>query len=227
MNSNGWIKLHRSIKSHWINEVNRPRTYREAWEDILLSVNWEPKKVLVKGELIDCEPGQSLNSLQTWAKQFNWTIAKVRHFFKLLEKDEMVSLEGLQYTTRLTVCKWELYQAEATDEKHTEQQTQRTPKTSTKEDKEIKKKERVVFTPPTLSEIEAYFSHKIDEKQLPLKAAIESEKFLSHYSSNGWQVGRNKMKDWKAAINGWVAREKGKLNGTPQLNERQTKLKAI
>lgn len=141
----GWIKLHRSIRSHWINEVNRPRTYREAWEDILLSVNWEPKKVLVRGDLIDCQPGQSLNSLQTWAKEFNWTIAKVRHFFKLLEKDGIVTLEGLQYTTRLTICKWEDYQAEATDEKHAKQQTERKPKTSTKEDKEYKERIKGIF----------------------------------------------------------------------------------
>ena len=141
---NGWIKLHRSLKSHWIDESNRPRTYREAWEDILLTVNWESKKVLVVNQLIDCEEGQSLNSLQSWAKLFNWTIAKVRHFFNLLEEDEMITIEGLQYTTRLTVCKWCIYQGEATDEKQTEQTAERitknTPKTTTKEGKEIKNK---------------------------------------------------------------------------------------
>ena len=144
---NGWIKLHRSLKSHWIDESNRPRTYREAWEDILLTVNWESKKVLVVNQLIDCEEGQSLNSLQSWAKLFNWTIAKVRHFFNLLEKDEIITLEGLQYTTRLTVCKWCIYQGEATDEKQTEQTAERitknTPKTTTKEGKEIKNKKTI------------------------------------------------------------------------------------
>jgi len=25
------------------------------------------------------------------------------------------------------------------------------------------------------------------------------QKFLNHYSANGWMVGKNKMKDWKAA----------------------------
>lgn len=138
----GWIKYHRSITEHWIYEPNRPRTYREAWEDILIHVNYEPKKILIKGQLIDCERGQSLNSLQTWAKLFNWTIAKVRHFFKLLENDQMITLEGLQFTTRLTVCNYEYYQGEATDKKHAEQHTKHTTestqKTTTKEGKERK-----------------------------------------------------------------------------------------
>jgi len=29
------------------------------------------------------------------------------------------------------------------------------------------------------------------------------EKFLDHYESNGWKVGRNPMKDWKAAVRTW------------------------
>ena len=51
------------------------------------------------------------------------------------------------------------------------------------------------FTPPTLEELKAYNR----EKQL----RIDCEKFIDYYTSNGWMVGRNHMKDWKAAARNW------------------------
>ncbi len=36
---------------------------------------------------------------------------------------------------------------------------------------------------------------------------IDAELFFNHYESNGWLIGKNKMKDWKAAVRSWEARE--------------------
>lgn len=214
---NGYIKYHRSITKHWIYEPKRPKTYREAWEDILITVNWEPKRILIKGQLIHCDRGQSLNSLQSWAKLFNWTIGAVRHFFKILERDQMITTEGLQYTTRLTVCNWDIYQIEATDEEQTESTTKNKPNATTKEDKEYKeemKEGNQRFTPPSLNDIQKYFTQKLNEKGLAINPANETEKFESFYSSKGWYVGKNKMKDWKKAVSGWISRiEPDLLNG--------------
>jgi hypothetical protein len=105
----GWIKIHRRIKEHWIwdNEI-----YLKAWIGILLSVNHEDKKVLIQGELIECKRGQSLLSLAGWAKCFGkkWTIQRIRTFFELLKIDAMIETEGLRKTTRLTVCNYDSYQ---------------------------------------------------------------------------------------------------------------------
>lgn len=59
------------------------------------------------------------------------------------------------------------------------------------------------FTPPTLTEIEAY----ITENDLQY---VNAERFYTFYESNGWKVGQNKMKNWRAALSGWNAREKPK-----------------
>jgi hypothetical protein len=67
-----------------------------------------------------------------------------------------------------------------------------------KEGKERKGMARVVFTPPTSDEVFAYFC----ERNFPNRQ--ESDKFVDYYSSNGWMVGRNKMKDWKAACRNWL-----------------------
>lgn len=107
----GWIKLHRQLNKHWIWE--NP-DYLKAWISILIHVNFEEKKVLIDKDLIVCLKGQSLHSLQGWAKIFGkgWTIQKVRTFFSLLQKDSMINTEGLRKTTRLTVCNYGVYQIE-------------------------------------------------------------------------------------------------------------------
>jgi len=137
----GWIKLYRSIREHWIFQ---DAEYFRAWCIILMKVNHEPKKSLIHGRLVHCERGQSLLSLQSWVEEFGvnrWSIRKVRTFFKLLENDGMIITEGLQKTTRLTVCNYETYQdIRQTNDKQTTSKRQANDKqtTTTKEYKEPK-----------------------------------------------------------------------------------------
>ena len=35
------------------------------------------------------------------------------------------------------------------------------------------------------------------------KNNVDPDAWYDHYSSNGWMVGRTKMKDWKAAVRTW------------------------
>ena len=51
------------------------------------------------------------------------------------------------------------------------------------------------FSPPTLEEVRAYC--------LERNNGVDAERFIDYYTSNGWQVGKNKMKDWKAAVRTW------------------------
>lgn len=60
------------------------------------------------------------------------------------------------------------------------------------------------FTPPALSEIKAYCQERVRDGH----PAVNPEKFLDYYEANGWKVGRNPMKDWKAAVRNWEQREK-------------------
>jgi uncharacterized protein YdaU (DUF1376 family) len=59
------------------------------------------------------------------------------------------------------------------------------------------------FTPPALTEVNGYFN----EKGVPgLAGRSEAERFIDFYESKGWMVGKNKMKDWKAAVRNWLKR---------------------
>jgi hypothetical protein len=108
----GWIKIHRSITDHWL--YNEKRTYSklEAWYDLLLNVNYTDTKTVIKGKLYEVKRGQSIMSLDSWAKRWNWDKSKVRRFLVMLQKDEMIELISDNITTQLTICKYESYQGD-------------------------------------------------------------------------------------------------------------------
>lgn len=56
------------------------------------------------------------------------------------------------------------------------------------------------FVPPTLEEVQAYIVEK--------GYSVDAESFIAFYQSKNWYVGKNKMKDWKAAIVTWEKRER-------------------
>jgi len=139
----GWIKLHRKITEHWV--WNNPN-YLKAWLTIIITVNHECKKVLIHKELIDCERGQSILSLKSWAEIFGkeWSIQRVRTFFDLLKCDSMITIEGLHKTTRLTVCNYDSYQdSQQTDNTQVtcKEQTSNKQVTTNKNDKNEKNEE--------------------------------------------------------------------------------------
>ena len=56
------------------------------------------------------------------------------------------------------------------------------------------------FSPPTADEVRKYCTTK--------GYAVDPDRFVDYYTSNGWMVGKNKMKDWKAAVRNWSGKEK-------------------
>ena len=66
--------------------------------------------------------------------------------------------------------------------------------------KELNTKEsntkRYVFIKPAIEDIEDYINEK--------GYRVDAHKFYDYYESNGWKVGKNPMKDWKAAIRNWA-----------------------
>lgn len=55
------------------------------------------------------------------------------------------------------------------------------------------------FQKPTVVEIYEYACERLNNED----ALKFTEKFHAHYEANGWKVGRNAMKDWKAAVRKW------------------------
>lgn len=55
------------------------------------------------------------------------------------------------------------------------------------------------FTPPTLTEVTYYCNERHNK--------VNPQQFIDFYESKGWMIGKNKMKDWKAAVRTWERKE--------------------
>ena len=68
------------------------------------------------------------------------------------------------------------------------------------------------FQKPTIAELSSYISERVAAG----KPAIDPERFLSHYESVGWLIGKSPMKDWRAAVRTW---EKNQKQTSPALQQ--------
>ena len=67
------------------------------------------------------------------------------------------------------------------------------------------------FRPPTLEEVVGYCRERHNQ--------VDPQRFLDYYTSNGWRVGKNPMRDWKAAVRTWE-RSPFDGNGRPKADDR-------
>ena len=75
------------------------------------------------------------------------------------------------------------------------------------------------FTPPTLADVQAYCTERGNN--------VDAERFIDFYSSKGWMVGKNKMKDWRAAVRNWESREKVEPKPTSKQNSVMAELQRL
>ena len=70
-------------------------------------------------------------------------------------------------------------------------------------DKETCKREcaRSKFVIPTFEEVAEYIAAN--------NLNVDASQFIDYYTSNNWMVGRNKMRDWQAALRNWARRDTG------------------
>lgn len=71
------------------------------------------------------------------------------------------------------------------------------------------------FTPPTIEEVRAYCQSR--------QNGIDPEAFIAHYNSNGWMIGKTKMRDWKSAVITWEKkRERDSSRATCQPRQKES-----
>jgi hypothetical protein len=73
------------------------------------------------------------------------------------------------------------------------------PEESRVEESRVEKRQSSRFTPPVLEEVISYCRER--------KNNVEANNFLNHYEANGWMRGKTKIKDWKACIRTWEAKD--------------------
>ena len=79
-------------------------------------------------------------------------------------------------------------------------------------EKEKVKDNNKIFKPPTVDDVRAYCTERGNN--------VDPQSFVDFYESKGWMIGKNKMKDWKAAVRTWERSEtKTRLGETAKLTK--------
>ena len=219
----GWISIYRSIRDHWLwtEEVSFDRAH--AWIDLLLDANFEDKRVLINGKVAVIKRGQKWTSVRTLADRWGWSKNKVVAFLDLLQADNMVAVEGTPNGTLLTIVNYEDFQNQRDTDRDTEGtlkgQSRDTEGTPTGQNNNINNinniNNKIIkgrFTPPTIIDVQTYCiesGHQID-----------ANAFVDFYSSKNWMVGKNKMKDWKAAVRNWERHDRESGMAKPQTEQK-------
>lgn len=204
----GWISVHRQLQEHWLWE-DKPFSKGQAWIDLLMSANHCDRKILLGNELIEVKAGSFITSELKLMDRWGWGKTKVRAFLDVLQSDGMIVKKSDRKKTTIIIENYSVYQdSETTDKPQTDhrQTTGRLPADTNNNDNndnnDNKSNNNRRFKPPNVEEVRAYCQER--------KNSISPEAFVDYYTSKGWMIGKNKMKDWKAAVRSWESREKKK-----------------
>ena len=139
-----------------------------------------------------------------------------QYILKLLEQDKMITKMSDNTKTLITIENYEVFQG--IDEEVDNSLDNPLPNptdnpvdnpldtnNNIKNDKNNiiynnRAKKSTNFIPPTVEEVQAYCKERNNK--------VDAQVFVDFYESKGWLVGKNKMKDWKAAVRTWERNRK-------------------
>jgi len=105
----GWVVLHRSIKSNWVWK-DKPFSKGQAWIDLILRANHADKKVIFDTEVIIVPRGSFITSEVKLSEDWGWSREKVRNFLKTLVNDEMITKKADNRKTTVTIVNYDVLQ---------------------------------------------------------------------------------------------------------------------
>ena len=224
----GYIKIHRKFRDwEWYSEP----VVKDVFLHLLITASWEDSRY--KGHEI--KAGQTIITVSGLASELGVSTRQVRTAIEKLESTGEITRKTTNRFTVVTVENWSLYQADyddddkrmankrQTDDKQMTNGWQTDDKrTLYKEYKKTRIQEnnnsartRVShgdgvskFVKPTLQEVKAYCIER--------KNDVDPERFVDFYEAKGWMVGKNKMKDWRAAVRNWERNGASKSAGQVQ-----------
>ena len=206
----GYVKLWRkSIEGGWLSNSK----LWVFWCWCLMKASYKEYDLIVGFQKIHLMPGDFIFGRKKTAKELKQTERSIRTCVDFLKTSGNLTIKTTNKFSVISIVNWNTYQSEENINDHQNDQplTNKRPATDHKQEcKELKNVKKNIFIIPDIKEISLYCQQR--------KNNINPEVFISHYQSNGWMVGKNKMKDWKAAIITWESREGNNGNSTNRSN---------
>ena len=102
MSAQGWIKLYRGFRDHWLWKKSRPFSAALAWVDLILRCNHAPARIKTKTMFVQLGRGQFHTAERSLAAEWGWDRKRVRRFLEALESDGMIQKVVQKSTTGRT-----------------------------------------------------------------------------------------------------------------------------
>lgn len=211
MNGN-FVKINRSILEwEWYRNINT----KVLFFHMLLKANWKDGKFEGK----EIPRGSFVSSYPRLSDECNMTVNEVRTALKHLVSTGEITVKAYSKYSVFTVNNYCMYQeinSQSTDISQSDNiqptasaQSINSQLTTIEERKKERREEgkinnTVRFTPPDLDMVRDYCIERNN--------SVDPQAFIDFYSSKGWMIGKNKMKDWKAAVRTWERSGKKNLN---------------
>jgi len=198
----GWIKLHRKIREHWIYQDDRVFSRYEAWTDLLMRANYKDTKVLLGNELLEVKRGQFITSIRKLCETWQWSNTKVNSFLKLLEQDGMIAYKSDTKKTVITIAKYDIYHdmnTTETSQKHHENDTEASRKHTEKNLKNLKNSKEVIPYVEIIDYLNEKAGKRFSNKTTKTRDVIRAR----------WNEG-HKLDDFKRVIDICVSEWSGK-----------------
>lgn len=189
-----YIKLYRQILDwEWYRNINTCRLFIH----MLLKAYWKDTKI--EGKMIP--RGSFVSSYRKLADETNLTPDEVRTAVKNLISTKEITKQAYSKYTVFTVNNYDAYQNVPSNFPSNSQPiptlfpTNEEYKEGKNIKKEVPKGTKKKFEPPSVDDVRAYCLERGN--------GIDPEYFVDFYKSKDWMIGKNKMKDWKAAVRNW------------------------
>ena len=230
----GWIKSYRKMFDNPI--VCKDAEYLAVWVYLLHFAAHEDHDFLFNKQRITIHQGQVLTSRKTIAEKLHISESKVQRILKSFEIEQQIEQQTDRQKRLITVLNWDKYQKSeqpfeqrVNNDRTTSEQRVNTYKNdkNIENDKNVRSKEKDIpkgiskkkpsqIIPPTLEMVKEYCESRGN--------GIDPGEFIDFYTSKGWFVGKDKMKDWQASIRTWERKRKEKMlkESKPQTVDRSS-----
>lgn len=206
-----FVKLDRKLKDwQWKTDPNMVA----LWVHLLLEANYKENNW--KG--IQLPKGTFPTSTKSLSEKTGLSVQQTKTCLKKLQLTNEITIKSTNKYSLITINKWDEYQgvddeatSKPTNKTAEKQQTKNPQPNNTIRNKETNK-ERIVFIKPSLEEVREYCKER--------NKGVDADRWFNYYSANGWKVGKNSMKDWKASVRTWEKNEKPKKEEELKSSER-------
>ena len=172
----------------------------------LFKATHKERRTYIGNQHIELKPGEFITGRFAASEELNMNGSTVWRYLHTLQDNETIEVNSNNKYTVINVVNWANYQVDDSEHEHqmnnkrTSNEHQMNTNKNVKNEKNEKKSKGGKFNPPDILEITTYCKERNND--------VDPERFHDFYQSKNWMIGKNKMKDWKAAVRTWEKKDK-------------------